>query len=457
MKDNLGEEKVSRLLWQLSIPAILGMLSSAIFNIVDRIFVGKINSDALTAVGITMPVQILQMAFVLLVGIGSSSLISIKLGEKKLQEAEQVLYLALKYILLFLIVFASLFLLFLDPILHLLSISDSVMPYAKEYIVIIILGSIIGIPGYCLNNSLRSIGQAKTSMNIIMVTSILNILLDPILIYGCGLGIAGAAIATVISQTTLTGYVIWAFCKRTDFMIHLSRRKVKKEGILLKESAKMGLPSFYVQILAAAVNMFINRSLLLYGTDLDIATVTIMSSIFSFYHMVIFGIVQGNNAICGFNWGAKKYERVKQSLKLAIGVSFLVSTALFIVIEVFPYLLVSLFTSESELATVAAREMKIYLSMLPLVGVQTISAQYFQAVGKPMRSSVLSFLRYGIIIVPSILVLAPLQGVQGIYISNALSDGIASIIAIVYIIMEIKNLNKQEKETIRTSEKSKLM
>lgn len=442
MNYNLGQEKVSRLLWQLSIPAILGMLSSAIFNIVDRMFVGKISSDALTAVGITMPVQILQMAFVLLVGIGSSSLISIKLGEQKKEEAEQVLYLALKYILLFLTVFAGLFLVFLDPILHVLSISDSVMPYAKEYIVIIIVGSIIGIPGYCLNNSLRSIGQAKTSMNIIMVTSILNIILDAILIYGCGLGIAGAAIATVLSQTTLTVYVIWVFCKRTDFMIHLSRKKVVNEGVLLKESAKMGLPSFYVQILAAAVNMFINRSLLRYGTDIDIAAVTIMSSIFSFYHMVVFGIVQGNNAICGYNWGAKKYERVKQSLKLSISVAFLLSTALFLVIEVIPYLLVKIFTSDHELAFVTAKEMKIYLSMLPLVGVQTICAQYFQAVGKPTRSSVLSFLRYGVIVVPCILILAPLRGVQGIYISNAISDGIASIVAIICIIIEMKSLNK---------------
>lgn len=445
MDRKLGEEKVSRLLLHLSIPAILGMLSSAIYNIVDRIFVGKINSDALTAVGITMPVQILQMAFVLLVGIGSSSLISIKLGEEKKEEAEQILYLALKYILIFLTAFAVLFMVFLNPILSILSISDSVMPYAKEYIVIIIVGSILGIPGYCLNNSLRSIGQAKTSMNIIMITSILNIILDPILIYGFGLGIAGAAIATVISQTTLTVYVIWAFCKRTDFMIHLRRRKVTNERLLLKESLKMGLPSFWVQILATFVNMFINWSLLSYGTDLDIAAVTIMSSIFSFYHMVVFGIVQGNNVICGYNWGAKQYHRVKQSLKLSIVSAFLLSLALFLVIELFPHALVRLFTSERELLEVTSKEIKIYLSMLPLVGVQTVCAQYFQAVGNPRRSSVLSFLRYGIIVVPSILMIAPMLGVQGIFLSNAISDGLASLIAIAFIIFELKRLQQIEK------------
>ena len=440
MKYNLGEEKVSRLLWQLSIPAILGMLSSAIFNIVDRIFVGKISPDALTAVGITMPVQILQMAFVLLVGIGTSALISIKLGEDKIEEAEQILYIALKYILLFLAGFALLFGIFLDPIMQLLAVSDSVLPYAKEYIVIIIVGSIIGIPGYCLNNSLRSIGQAKTSMKIIMITSILNMILDPIFIYGFKLGIAGAAIATVISQTILTVYVIWAFCRRSDFMIHLTRHKARGEGALLKESLKMGLPSFYVQILAAAVNMFLNWSLLKYGTDLDIAAVTIMSSIFSFYHMVVFGIVQGNNAICGFNWGAKQYARVKESLKLAIGAALLLSTVLFLVIELFPEGLVGLFTSEQALKTVASTQIRIYLCMLPVVGVQTVCAQYFQSVGKPKKSSVLAFLRYGVIIVPAILLLAPIKGVEGIYLSNAISDGIASSVAIVCIVMELRNL-----------------
>jgi putative MATE family efflux protein len=442
MKLNLENEKISKLLWQLSIPAILGMLSSAIFNIVDRIYVGKLSSYALTAVGITMPVQIIQMAFILLIGIGTSSLISIKLGEGKKDEAEDILYLALKYIILFLIAFAVIFMVFLNPILRSLAISEQVWPYAKEYIVIIIVGSIIGIPGYCLNNSLRSIGQAKTSMNIIVITSILNIILDPIFIFGFKLGIAGAAIATVISQTTLTAYVIYAFVKRPDFMIHLKRRKVKNEATLIKESLRMGVPSFYVQILAAVVNIFVNNSLLKFGTDLDIAAITIMSSIFSFYNMVVFGIVQGNNSICGYNWGAKKYDRVRKSLELALFYSFLLSFLLFLVILLFPGLLVNIFTDDKLLIQLTSDGMKFYLSMLPLIGLQTVISQYFQVVGNAKRSSVLAFLRYGIIIIPAILILAPNLGVKGIYISNALSDGIASIIAIVYLWIEIRKLKR---------------
>lgn len=442
MKINLENEKISTLLWQLSIPAILGMLSSAIFNIVDRIYIGKLNSYALTAVGITMPIQIVQMAFILLIGIGTSSLISVKLGEGKKEEAEDILYLALKYIFVFLISFALIFLFFLDSIFNLLAISEEVLPYAKDYILIIVVGSIIGIPGYCLNNSLRTIGQAKRSMKIIVITSIINIILDPIFIFIFKLGIAGAAIATVISQTTLTIYVIYIFVKRKDLAINLKKRNVKKEAALIKESLKRGLPSFNVQILASFINLYVNSSLLKIGSDLDIAAVTIMLSINEFYHMIIVGIVQGNNVICGYNWGAKKYDRVRKSLELALLYSFGLSFLLYIIILLYPGLLIQLFTDDPFLIEVSSVGIKYYLSMLPFVGLHTVSSQYFQAIGKVKLSNVLAFLRYGIIIIPSILVLAPRFGVIGIYVSNALSDGIASCIAIVYIFMEFLKLKK---------------
>ena len=446
MNHNLGTEKVNRLLWQLSIPAILGMLSSAIFNIVDRIFVEKVSPYALTAVGITMPVQVLQMAFVLLIGIGSSSLISIKLGEGKKDEAEDVLYLALQYIVIFLALFAAVFLIFINPIMKLLGTDGQALPYAKVYIIIIIVGSIIGIPGYCLNNSLRSIGKAKTSMKIVVISSILNMVLDPIFIFGFKLGIAGAAIATVISQTVLTVYVIYAFMTRTDFMIRLSHRKVKNQWNLMKACAKMGTPSFLVQLLATVVNIFINNSLLRYGTNLDVAAITIISSVFTFYHMVIMGFVQGNNAICGFNWGAGQYDRVKKSLQLALCYAFVLSFLLFGVIELFPHALVDLFTKKERLSEITISGMKLYMCMIPLVGLQSVSAQYFQAVGKSRKSSVLAFLRYGIIVMPSVFLLAPHMGVKGIYLSNAISDGIASIVAVICIGFELERLSVLSKK-----------
>ena len=443
----LGTEKISKLLWQLSIPAILGMLSSAIFNLADRYFVAKLSSEALTAVGITMPVQILQMAFILLLGIGTSSLISIKLGEGKTKEAESILWLALKYIVIFLVAFALLFVLFLDPILNMLSIKDKdVWNYAREYITIIIIGSIPGIPGYCLNNSLRSIGKASVSMKVIAVTSLLNIILDPIFIFTFKMGIAGAALATVISQTTLTVYVIYAFIKREDFAIHLNFKKVKDEFILLKESIRLGIPSFFVQIFATVVNLFLNTSLVKYGSDMDVAALTLMSGIFSFYHMVVVGLVQGNNAICGYNWGAKLYGRVKKSLELSLLYSFLLSFALFIIIMLYPQAIIGRLTDNPLLADLTCEGIRYYLLMLPLIGPQTVSAQYFQVVGKPRLRSFLAFFRYGIIIIPSIIILAPRMGAKGVYISNAISDGLASLIALCFIIYELIRLGKPDYE-----------
>ncbi|MGB5824550.1 MAG: MATE family efflux transporter [Proteocatella sp.] len=442
MNNRLGEESINKLLWELSIPAILGMLSGAIFNVVDRIFVGRIDSLALTGVGITMPLQILQMALVLLVGVGSSTLISIKLGEGKKDEAEDILFLSFKYIVIAMVVFAALYMIFQDSLMKLLSVSDQVMPYAKTYINILIIGAIFGIPGYCLNNSLRAIGKASISMKIILFSSLLNMILDPIFIFVLDMGIAGAAIATVISQMVLTIYVVLVFIKGRGFAIHLKLAKVKNEWDLILQILHNGSPSFFVQVLATFVNIFLNWSFLHYGTDLDIASVTIMSTVFSFYHMIVFGIVQGNQPICGYNWGAKKYDRVAASLKLSLFYAFILSVVLFAAIQLFPFVIVRLFTDDPQLITISSKAIRIYLSMLPLVGLQTVSSQYFQSVRKPKLSSILSFLRYGVIVVPSVLILAPVIGVGGIYMSNAISDLVASIIAIGFIIAELKNLSR---------------
>jgi Na+-driven multidrug efflux pump len=268
------------------------------------------------------------------------------------------------------------------------------------------------------------------------------------------MGIAGAAIATVISQTTLTVYVIYAFIRRKDFAISLKLRRIKSEFALLRDSLKMGLPSFYVQILAAAVSLFLNSSLLRYGTDLDVAAVTIMSSVYSFYHMVVIGIVQGNNSICGYNWGARQYARVRKSLTLALFYSFLLSVFLFLIVMLFPQVLVGVFTDDKQLIQMTSAGIRYHLCMLPIIGPEAVSSHYFQVVGKSKLSSILAFFRYGIIIVPAILILAPLLGVKGIYISNAISDGIASAVAVIYIIYELIKLKKMSENCSVESVKS---
>lgn len=446
MNERLATENIHRLLLSLTIPAILGMISAAIFNIADRIFVGHIDPLALTAVGITMPVQILQMAVVFLVGIGSSTLISIRLGEGKKEEAEDILFLSFKYILLSMAVFAAAVLLFSKPLLRTLSVSEAVLPYAKPYLIIIITGGIIGIPGYCLNNSLRSIGKADVTMRAVLFSSMLNIFLDPLFIFVFRLGIAGAAIATVLSQTALTLYITSYFIKEPSLMIRLKFKKIKNEAPLLLLILRQGSPSFFMQILATVSNLFINRSFVRYGTDLDVASITIILSIFSFYNMILYGLVQGSQPICGYNIGLERYDRVLETLRLSLTYAFLLSLGLFLAVEFIASSLVFPFTRDPALRDITAKAMGLYLIMLPLVGLQTISSQYFQAVGRPKISTFLSLLRYGVIMIPCTLLLAPKLGVLGIYLGNALSDFFSSAVAISFIAAEIRRLQRKREE-----------
>lgn len=442
MTNRLGQEKIHSLLWELSIPAILGMVSSAVFNIVDRYFVGKIDPLALSGVGITMPIQILQMAVVLLIGIGASTLISIRLGEGEKQEAEDVLWLSFKYIILTMTIFSILFLLFEKNIWDWLSVSDEVYPFARSYILILIIGSIVGLPGYCLNNSLRSIGRAKITMNAILGSSVLNMVLDPLFIFVFDMGVSGAAIATVISQIVLTIYITWYFIRTKDLDIHLKLRKPERELALLKEIFYKGSPTFYVQILATFMSAYINRSFIEYGSDLEIASLTIISTIFNFYHLILIGIVHGNQPIVGYNWGSRQYDRVCRSLELSVLYASGISLFFFVLVQWRAGFFVSFFTEDPSLIKIASSGMRLYLLAIPLLGAQVIGAQYFQSVGKSKRSSFLLFLRYGFIVVPSIMILAPRMGVKGIYLSNAISDFVASVITIGFVLFEIKELKK---------------
>ena len=293
MNKDLENDSVSSLLVKLSIPAIVSMLIAAIYNIVDRIFVGQSDPLGLTAIGITMPFQVMQMAFVLLIGIGGSTLISIKNGEKDYDGAERLLSSSLVLIVITKILVTAVCLIFLDPLFSLLGVSESVYKLAKDYIVIILIGGAPGLTGYCLNNTVRSLGFAKPSMYIVFISSVINIVLDFIFIYIFKWGVRGAAIATLISQTIVTVYVIYFFLKNKDTHIKLRKGRIKLTLEEVKDIALNGLPNFYMQIFGTLVAVVLNRSIIHYGSDYQLASVTIISSISLFVTMIIYGIGQG--------------------------------------------------------------------------------------------------------------------------------------------------------------------
>ena len=444
MSKNLGNDKISKLLLDMSIPAILSMLVAAIYNIVDRIFIGRINPLGLTAIGITMPFQVVQMAFILLIGVGGSTLISIKYGEKKYDSAEKILYNSLVLIIISELIISLVCIIFMDPIFDLMGVSKDVYGYAKDYIWIILIGGVPGLTGYCLNNSVRSLGHAKESMIIVMVSSILNIILDALFIFIFKWGVRGAAIATVISQTMVTVFVLYFFIKAEDIPIKFRKKNASFDLKAVWEIFQNGLPNFYMNLFGTIVSIILNRFIIDFGGDYHLASVTIISSVSLFITMIIYGISQGVQPLIGYNFGANKYHRIVETVKLSSGVIVAISSLFLIFIEFYPKLFVYPYTSDTRLLDITGHNIRIYLLGITFVGIHSIATTYFQSIRRPKISSLLYILRYGGILIPLLYIVPKIIGINGVYLSNALSDTISGVVALIFLYIDIRRLSKRQ-------------
>lgn len=444
MSKNLGNDKISKLLLDMSIPAILSMLVAAIYNIVDRIFIGRINPLGLTAIGITMPFQVVQMAFILLIGVGGSTLISIKYGEKKYDSAEKILYNSLVLIIISELIISLVCIIFMDPIFDLMGVSKNVYGYAKDYIWIILIGGVPGLTGYCLNNSVRSLGHAKESMIIVMVSSILNIILDALFIFVFKWGVRGAAIATVISQTMVTVFVLYFFIKAEDIPIKFRKKNASFDLKAVWEIFQNGLPNFYMNLFGTIVSIILNRFIIDFGGDYHLASVTIISSVSLFITMIIYGISQGAQPLIGYNFGANKYHRIVETVKLSSGVIVAISSLFLIFIEFYPKLFVYPYTSDTRLLDITGHNIRIYLLGITFVGIHSIATTYFQSIRRPKISSLLYILRYGGILIPLLYIVPKIMGINGVYLSNALSDTISGVVALIFLYIDIRRLSKRQ-------------
>ena len=444
MSKNLGNDKISKLLLDMSIPAILSMLVAAIYNIVDRIFIGRINPLGLTAIGITMPFQVVQMAFILLIGVGGSTLISIKYGEKKYDSAEKILYNSLVLIIISELIISLVCIIFMDPIFDLMGVSKDVYGYAKDYIWIILIGGVPGLTGYCLNNSVRSLGHAKESMIIVMVSSILNIILDALFIFVFKWGVKGAAIATVISQTMVTVFVLYFFIKAEDIPIKFRKKNASFDLKAVWEIFQNGLPNFYMNLFGTIVSIILNRFIIDFGGDYHLASVTIISSVSLFITMIIYGISQGAQPLIGYNFGANKYHRIVETVKLTSGVIVAISSLFLIFIEFYPKFFVYPYTSDARLLDITGHNIRIYLLGITFVGIHSIATTYFQSIRRPKISSLLYILRYGGILIPLLYIVPKIIGINGVYLSNALSDTISGVVALIFLYIDIRRLSKRQ-------------
>jgi putative MATE family efflux protein len=439
---SLGEEKISTLLWRFSLPAITGMVVNAFYNVIDSIFVGRgVGEIGLTAVTIAFPVMIVLMGLGMLVGVGAAAVVSLRIGEKKQQEAEKILGNAFTLSMLLAIGFSACILLFLDPILKILGAEPNVLPYARDFTRIIVLGSVFMYVGFGLNNIVRAEGNPRMAMSTTLISAGLNILLNPLFIFIFHLGVGGSALATVVSQGVSA---VWIFIY---FLRGKSLIKLRKVNLILDKKIvlsifKIGMSPFLMQIASSVTTILFNYTLLRYSGELAVASIGIINRIGMLMLMPIFGISQGLQPIIGYNYGAGNYSRVIKALKIGIYAATLVSTAGFLLVQIFDKQIIMLFNDNPELILMGSAAMRINLCMLPVIGFQIIGANYFQAVGKAGYAIVLSMSRQLILLIPLLLLLPTLLGIDGVWLASPISDFTAALLTGVFLFWELSKLSR---------------
>ena len=434
----LGEEKIGRLLLNLSLPATIGMLVQAMYNFVDTIFVGKgVGSMGIAGISISLPVQIFVMAFAQMFGIGGASVISRSLGERDHKKARRAAGNVMVFSVAFGLVMTLLGQFFLDQLLIMLGASEAIIPYAREYLGIILLGSAFFSFGMAMNHVVRAEGKPKIAMAAMLISAVLNIILDPIFIFSLNLGIWGAALATVLSQAATSIYVLFYFLSGKS-LLRVSLRSLIPEWRIMRETVSVGLSAFSRQVAGSLLAVVLNNSLVFYGGDIAVAVYGVINRLLMVFIMPMFGVNQGFLPIVGYNYGARKMRRARESVKLASAVTTMIALFSSIVMFLFARQLISIFTDETELIESTIYALRIVILATPTIGVQVIASGMFQALGKALPALFLSLLRQIIILIPLILVIPRFLGINGIWISFPLADLIAFAISLVFYLRELK-------------------
>lgn len=447
---HLGDAPIGKLLLQYSIPAIIGMVVNALYNIVDRMFIGNIpdiGSLAITGVGITMPIMTIVLAFGMLIGIGTTANISLNLGKGNRTTAEKLLGNAFTLSIIVGLAIAITGTIFANSILNLFGASENTLFYAKEYIGIILLGCTFNILSFALNSTVRADGNPKMSSITMVIGCGANIILDYLFIFVLNLGVKGAALATIISQA-ITFFIILYYYTAGNSNLKLKIENFKLKKHLVTMTFAIGIAPFATQIATSLVQVIANNALKTYGSDLAIGAMTVISSLNIIFMMPIFGINQGCQPIIGFNYGAKKYERAKEAFKYATIAACVICIIGFISIQCFPTQIISLFNNDPELTTLAIKGIRIYLLMMPVVGINIVATSYYQSIGKAKISMFVSLLRQVILLIPFTIILPKFIGLDGVWAAGACADSLSVIITLILLKKEFKQLDKMQLEKI---------
>ncbi|MBV7271502.1 MATE family efflux transporter [Clostridium sp. PL3] len=441
----LRDGKISTLLWKFSWPAVIAMLVNSLYNIIDRIFVGRgVGSLAIAATTVAFPIMLILLAVSVLIGVGATSLISIRLGEKNPEEAEKIAGNATLLLIILPMCISIIYFLFTDPILTFFGASAEVLPYAKDFTHIIMLASSLGSISMGMVNFIRAEGNPRMAMYTQVIGTLINVVLNYTFVMKLGFGIKGSALATICGQIFSSAWVL------SYFLFGPSLLKIRLKNLRLQKSlvvsiVSIGFAPFAMQLANSMQNIILNKALMTYGGDMALSAMGIVGSISTLMFMPILGISQGAQPIIGFNYGARQFDRVKEALKKAVIVGTVIAVTSTAVVHLWPTQIANMFNNNNpELTKLTAHAMSIFFLMFPVAGFQIVCSQYFQAVGKPIQSTILGLSRQLFLLIPLLLILPRFWHIEGVWRTPPIADILAALITACVVFVEMKHIKEKE-------------
>lgn len=438
----LAELKIAKLMLKFFIPAFIGVFVNALYNIVDRIFIGQgVGSIALSGISVIFPVMLIVMGFGMLIGIGAGVLVSISMGKRDMDKAEKVLGSSFLLMLLVSALITVIGFSIKGPMLRSFGATPETIQYANDYLNIILAGTVFQVVGFSLNNIIRAEGNARIAMFSMIISAGTNLILDPIFIFGFGMGVKGAAYATVISMMVLTVWVLLHF-RGSKAVVKLKPEHIRFDSKILFEILAIGMAPFFMQIASSFVQGLINTKLIAFGGDLAVGAMGIVNSVATMIVMAIVAINMATQPIISFNYGAKSFSRVKETLRIGMISATIISILAFILVQTIPETIVKLFNSKDDgLLEFGRNGLQLGLMALPFVGFQVIAGNFFQSMGKAKVAVLLTLLRQVIILIPLLFILPHHFGLNGIWMSMPISDFCSAIIVMFFLVNQWKKLN----------------
>lgn len=435
---DLRSTSISRLLWYYSLPSLIGTLANALYNVIDRIYIGQgVGALAISGLAITFPIMNILGAFGMLVGQGAAARVSLLLGKNDIRQANVIVSNTLILTFIFYIAVSSLCYIFIDPILIAFGGSGHTIPYAKEYLQIIIPGHIFTSLSYAFTNIMRASGHPRYAMYALLIGAVANVVIDPIFIFALDLGIRGAAYATVISMCISMVWIMHFYFRRSH-ILHFSKDTFHIDHKTIAAILSIGLSPFLLNISTSLVNLLMNNTLLHYGGDLAIGAFGIITSFTTLVVMSIIGLSQGMQPIIGYNHGAGATKRVHHTLRLCIAVATIITTIGCIIGLTIPSAVARCFTTDTTLLTITSHGLRIYISTFFVVGFHIVVTNYFQSTGQAWISILLSISRQILLLIPFILILPPHLGLDGAWMAQPTSNIIAAAIAAIVLYHHIR-------------------